>query len=140
MEKKITITFIITMRKKLNKKNDLFQLSTIYFTSWRLNGEIDYICTYLTCFLLVKSFLSETVQIDIFFSIFITDFFPWKLNSWTLWLWNFSWWSTLWMEKIFMRVVHFGFKNRQKVFFVSLKKHQKVDYLLRSWLFSNFLF
>ena len=77
-----------------------------------------------------------------FFSIFKIDFFPenWKKFLGLFWFWNYSWWSTLWSEKIFMRIVHIGFKNRQKVVFVSLKKHQLVDYLRRYWLFSNFLF
>ena len=77
-----------------------------------------------------------------FFSIFKIDFFPenWKKFLGLFWFWNYSWWSILWPEKIFMGIVHIGFKNRQKVVFVSLKKHQKVDYLHRYWLFSNFLF
>ena len=75
-------------------------------------------------------------------SIFKIDFFPknWKKFLGLFWFWNYSWWSILWPEKIFMGIVHIGFKNRQKVVFVSLKKHQKVDYLHRNWLFSNFLF
>ena len=77
-----------------------------------------------------------------FFSIFKIDFFPenWKKFLGLFWFWNYSWWSLLWPEKIFMAIVHIGFKNRQKVVFVSLKKHQLVDYLRRHWLFSNFLF
>ena len=77
-----------------------------------------------------------------FFSIFKIDFFPenWKKFLGLFWFWNYSWWSILWPEKIFMAIVHIGFKNRQKVVFVSLKNHQKVDYLHRYWLFSNFLF
>ena len=77
-----------------------------------------------------------------FFSIFKIDFFPenWKKFLGLFWFWNYSWWSILWPEKIFMGIVHIGFKNRQKVVFVSLKKHQLVDYLRRYWLFSNFLF
>ena len=77
-----------------------------------------------------------------FFSIFKIDFFPenWKKFLGLFWFWNYSWWSILWPEKILMAIVHIGFKNRQKVVFVSLKKHQKVDYLHRYWLFSNFLF
>ena len=77
-----------------------------------------------------------------FFSIFKIDFFPenWKKFLGLFWFWNYSWWSILWPEKIFMGIVHISFKNRQKVVFVSLKKHQLVDYLRRYWLFSNFLF
>ena len=77
-----------------------------------------------------------------FFSIFKIDFFPGHRIDFLghFWFWNLSWWSTLWPEKIFLRIAYIGFKNRQKVVFVSLKKHQKVDYLHRNWLFSNFLF
>ncbi len=76
-----------------------------------------------------------------FFSIFKIDFFPkYQINlSKLFWFWNFRWWSTLWAEKLFLKVVHIGFKYPEKVFFVSLKKQQIVDYLRRYWLFSNFL-
>ena len=37
-----------------------------------------------------------------------------------------------------MRIVYIGFKNRQKVVFISLKKHQKVDYLRRYYLLKIF--
>ena len=77
-----------------------------------------------------------------FFSIFKIDFFPgnWKNVLILFWFWNYSWWSTIWPEKIFLKAVHSGFKNRQKVVFISLKKHQKVFNVRRYWLFSNFLF
>ncbi len=77
-----------------------------------------------------------------FFSIFKIDFFPgyWKKFLIPFWFWYYSWWSTIWPEKIFLRAVHSGFKNHQKVVFVSLKKQQKFFDLRRYWLFSNFLF
>ena len=61
-------------------------------------------------------------------------------NSLDYFDWNFSWSSILRPENLSMRIVWIGFKNRQKMFFVSLKKHQNVDYLRRFWLFFNFLF
>ena len=82
------------------------------------------------------------ISLKIFFSIFKIDFFiGFRIDFLGLfWLWNLSWWSTLLPEKIFPRIAYIGFKNRQKVVFVSLKKHQKVNYLHRYWYFSNFLF
>ena len=79
------------------------------------------------------------ISVGFFFSIFKIDFFhEYRKDLLGLFrIWNYSWRSTLLPEKIFMKVVHFGFQNRQKVVFVSLKKHQKVDYLRRNWLFSN---
>ena len=59
-------------------------------------------------------------------SIF-SSLFPFFLRFFQFfWFCNYSWRSTLYPEKVFMRIVYNGFKNRQKVVFVSLKKHKKM--------------